>query len=459
MAAAGDERVLRALDPAERYFWLLSHFTSVNAVLIAELSRRIDPDSVVRALAALQRRHPLLRARIGVVDSGPAFVEVAGAIPFTELPVSDGGSLPIPFLMEIPFEPAPSPVARCVYLPVEGEDRSALVLVVHHAMMDGSAAVNLLQQLARLVDAGGDGDLLVPGALPPPLHERFPETLRSPRAVVEVLSEVRAERAGQAAPSAFPFHARDVTEQVPRHDKLVLDAEAARDLVTRARAAGASVTGAVDAALLEATASMFEPRGARVILLASPTDLRPRVEPPLPADDVMLAIGLLCTPYLVSEEGRDTLAGDIGRQITREVARGESHLFYRFARTGTFPATDAGIESFRAWVAETPQNVTLSNLGIVDDAGDPPWVTSLSALMVPGPNQVAFVCAATYRGRIVLHVATDAAKLPAALAERLVSGFAERLGARRVESSVAREASDTGRPRTGVPKPADCSPT
>ena len=79
--AAGDVRVLRVLDPAERYFWLLGHFTSVNAVLIAELSRRIDPDAVVRALGALQRRHPLLRARIEVVDAEPAFVEVAGAHP------------------------------------------------------------------------------------------------------------------------------------------------------------------------------------------------------------------------------------------------------------------------------------------------------------------------------------------------------------------------------------------
>ena len=457
--AAGDVRVLRALDPAERYFWLLGHFTSVNAVLVAELSRRVDPDAVVRALGALQRRHPLLRARIEVVDSEPAFVEVAGAIPLTVLAVGKDEPPPIPLLMERTFEPAPSPVARCVYLPVEGEDRSALVLVVHHAMMDGSAAMTLLQQLTRLVDTGGDGDELAPGALPPPLHEHFPAALQSPRAVVDVLSQVRAERAGQPAPSAFPFHARDVTDRMPRHAKLVLDADAARDLVTRSRAAGVSVTGTVDAALLEATAALFEGQEQRVLFLASPTDLRPRVEPPLPADDVMLAIGMLCTPYLVSEESRDTLAGDIGRQITREVARGESHLFYRFARTGTFPPTDAGIESFRAWVAETPQNVTLSNLGVVDDAGDPPWVISLSAIMVPGPNQVAFVCAATYRGRIVLHVSTDAAKLPAAFADRLVSGFAERLGAQRVESSVAEEAVGSGWPRTGVPQPADCAST
>ena len=101
----------------------------------------------------------------------------------------------------------------------------------------------------------------------------------------------------------------------------------------------------------------------------------------------------------------------------------------------------------------------MSNLGVVDDAGDPPWVISLSAIMIPGPNQVAFVCATTYRGRIVLHLSTDAAKLPAALADRLVSGFAERLGAHRVESSVAEEAVVSAWPRSRVPMPADCAST
>ena len=73
------------------------------------------------------------------------------------------------------------------------------MLVVHHAMMDGSAAMNLLQQLTCLVDAGGDGDELVPGVLPPPLHERFPASLQSPRAVVDVLAQVRAERGAGGA--------------------------------------------------------------------------------------------------------------------------------------------------------------------------------------------------------------------------------------------------------------------
>ena len=64
-------RALRPLDPAERYFWLLGHCASVTGLLMAELDRRLEPDDIARALLALQRRHPLLRARVEVVESEP----------------------------------------------------------------------------------------------------------------------------------------------------------------------------------------------------------------------------------------------------------------------------------------------------------------------------------------------------------------------------------------------------
>jgi len=425
------QRVMRVLDPAERYFWLLGHFTSVNAVLIAELDRRIPAEDLGRALAALQRRHPLLRARIEVVGSELVFTEGQGEIPLTEAPLREDEAIPVEQMMASAFDPAPSPLARCVYLPIEGRDRSVVVVVVHHAMVDGSAASRLLQQLCRLVDAGDAALEVVPGSVPTPLHDRLPAELRPPRAVVDVLSQIRAERQGQPEPSALPFHAREVTAQIPRDDVLVLDPEAARRLVAETRAAGGTVTGKIAAALLQSTAALFEDGDARTICLAAATDLRQRVEPPLPEDDMMVAIGMLCTPYLVSAETGGTLTRTIGEQISREVARGESHLFYRIARIGGFEPTDAGFASFARWVASTPQNITLSNLGVFDHAQDPPWVRRLTATMCPGPNQLAFVTASTYRGELVLNVATDTAKLAPPLAERLVAGIAARTGARR----------------------------
>jgi hypothetical protein len=429
-------RVLRTLDPAERYFWLLGHVANMNLVVVAELERRLDPAAVRGALDALQRRHALLRGRVDVVDGAPAFVEASGEIPLSVMTgrADDAGA--IGWMLNRPFDPDPSPLVRCVYVEGEGDGRSLLALVVHHALVDARGGVRALQQMLRwLADGDGGATAGDPGApsvaVPAALHERFPEELLKPRAVVEILSTIRAERDGQAEPSAFPFHARDAAARVSQSAALVVDPPAAAELVAGARRAGASVTGAVAAAVLQAGAALFGDGEDRTICLATPTDLRVRVTPPID-DDVVLAVGLLCTPYLVSGETAGTLAAEISTQTTREVARGESHLFYRFARAGAFAPSDEGIESFGHAMAATPQNIAVSNAGTIDDAGDPPWVRRMTFVLSPSANQVAFVSVTTYRGELVMHVTTDEAKLPPALAEELVAGIGARLGGTRV---------------------------
>jgi hypothetical protein len=291
----------------------------------------------------------------------------------------------------------------------------------------------LLQVIER-----GDAMLTASDEVPPPLHERFPEALRAPRAAVDVLGAVRAERGGQPSPSEYSFHDRAASALWPRHDLLAMDGDALRSFIGRAKETGSTVTGAVCAAMLQAGACLFATEEPRWLYLASATDLRPRVEPPLALDDAQVAIGMLCTPYLVSEATRDTLGRTIGTQLQREVARGESHLFYRFARAGTYAPTEAGFAAFAKWVHSTPQNITVSSLGIIDDAGDPPWVRRLTTTMPAGLNQVAFVTSATYRGELMLNVSTDAAKLPEDVTDRFVAEIAARTGARIEQTTTYR---------------------
>ncbi len=425
-------RVLRGLDPAERYFWLLGHGANMNLVVLAELARRLDPEDLRRALAAVQRRHPLLRARVDVVDGEPVFVEVAGEIPLSALAAPDDVVGAVGAMLNRPFDPDPGPLVRCVHLDGEGGDRSVVALIVHHALADARGGVRALQQVLRRAAAGDAGDETVSAVVPPPLHERFPAGLQRPRAAVEVLSTIRAERDGQAAPSVFPFHRRGAADRVTRYAALVIDPPAAARLVSEARREGVSVTGTIAASVLQAGAALFGNGGDRTICLAVPTDLRARVQPPIGDDDVVLAIGVLCTPYLVSDTTKGTLARVIGEQITREVDRGESHLFYRFARAGAFPVSAEGIESFGTSMAATPQNIAVSNLGVIDDAGDPPWVRRMTFALSPSANQVAFASVTMYRGELVVNVATDEAKLPVSVAEQLVSGVEARLGGVRV---------------------------
>ncbi len=424
--------VLRALDPAERYFWLLGHVANMNLVMLAELECRVEPADLRRALDALQRRHPLLRAGVEVRDGEPVFVEAAAEIALGD-PTAPGDGASFRSLVERPFA-ASGPLARCVYAPAAGEDRSTVALVVHHALVDARAGVRALQHMLGWIDAG-DGGPGVRGSVPPPLHERFPAALRSPRAAVGVLSTIRAERDGQAEPAAFACHA-GAAARTSRYARLVLPPAAVRRLVEAARAEGTSVTGAIAAAVLQSAAALDGAGEDRTICLAVPTDLRSRVEPPIAADDVVVAIGLLCTPYRVCAETEPTLARDIGEQVAREVARGESHLFYRFARAGSFAVSGGGIESFGTWLAASAQNVAVSNVGVVDDTGDPTWVRRVTFALSPAANQVAFVSVTTYRGELLLTVATDEAKLPLRAAEQLVAGIGARLGAARMRTDL-----------------------
>ena len=421
--------VLRALDPAERYFWLLGQIASVNAVLSAYVDRTFEEGELRAALRGLQRRHPFLRARVDVVDGEPVFVEAEGEIPLTVLPLGPGQPSRTAQMHVWPFEAAPHPLACCVYEPVEGEARSVVTLIVHHVLVDGNMARSVLQLMMRMIERG-DFDIGVSEVVPDPLHARFPEALRAPRAAVEVLREVRTEREDQAPTSEFSFHQRLVRGLRPRHDLLLIEGDALATFLARVRERGASVTGFVGAAILQAGAALFGTDEPRMLNFASAVDLRPRVEPPLPMDSAQVAIGMLCTPYLVSGATQDTLALTIGDQLGREVARGEGHLFFRFARINSFPPTDAGIAAFADWVDSSPQNITVSSLGRIDDEGDPPWLRRFAFTMLAGPNQVTFTSTMTYRGELVFCVATDSNKLPPEVTDRFVAEIVARTGAR-----------------------------
>lgn len=407
----------------------------MTGVFLAYADRVFDEAELAAALAAVQRRHPLLRARVEPVEGEYAFVKVDGPIPLTVRPLLPGEPVPVAELHVAPFPPPPHPLVKCISFPVRGEDRSVLAIVMHHVFLDGSSGMNLLRQFSRAL-AGDESELGPSDEVPPALHSRFTPDVASPRAAVDVLGAVRAEREGQPPPAVFPFHDRYAPSVIPRHDLLVVDGDELEALLRSAKAAGATVTGWIDAAFLEAAADLFDDDEPHWVCLASATDLRHRVEPPLPFDDMQLAIGMVATPYLVSEATHDTLARDIGEQIAREVARGESHLFYRFARTATYPPTDEGLAAFAKWVDSTPQNVTISSVGRVDDTGDPPWLRRIAATMVPGPNQISFTAAMTYRGEMVLNVSTDIAKLPPAKADHFVRGLVTRLGARNEQTTT-----------------------
>ena len=407
-------------------------------VFLADVDRTFTERELTDALAAVQTRHPFLRAQVEVVDDDYAFVEVGGDIPVVVRPLAPGEPVPVAEMQMWPLPEAPHALATCVYLPVTGEDRSVLALLMHHVFLDGSSGLYLMRQFLRAL-AGTEHDLDVSHDVPPALHSRFSPELTSARGATRVLGAIREERARAASAGRLPVPRPARTRHPSAARQAGREWRRLRCAARRRRRPRGQPSRATSARRSSSRPPRCSTTTRRTGSVSpSATHLRPRVDPPLPHDDMQLAIGLVCTPYLVSAETSATLGRDIGDQIRREVERGESHLFYRFARTAAYPPTDEGVAAFMKWVDSTPQNVTLSSTGLQDDTGDPPWVHSITATMLPGPNQLSFTSVTTYRGEMILNVSTDIAKLPPPLVDRLVEGVMARLGARRAQTTTYR---------------------
>jgi NRPS condensation-like uncharacterized protein len=422
-----DTVVLRPLDPMERYFWMLGQLEAMNIVGLAELDRQLDVDALTEAVRAVQLRHPLLQARVEVVDGEYVFVAAPDPIPLTVTTVEGAEWLAEAEAgFDVPFPEAPAPLARCVYLPFSDGERSVLLVLVHHAMGDGRSVCCVVQQILRYIDEGSGGPLDVVEVSGPPT-ERFPKEISAPRHRVEVLGAIRQERKGLPDPTVFPFHHREVRSRSMKLDRFEVPADEIEGLRDAARALGTTLHGLLGAAGLESASDLLDQPSERLIYLATTTDLRSRMEPPLPEDGVCVAVGLLPTPYLVSPHGDPQLGSRISEQTRREVARGESHLFYTIMRAGSFAASPEGLAQFAQWVATTPQNVTISNVGVIDDTGDPPWVRLVGVHLGTSSNQVAFLALTTYRGHLTITSQTDRDKLSPELIERFLAGVKARL--------------------------------
>ena len=84
----------RALGSIERGCWLIDQTAPMNVVAIAAVRGAIELPRLHAALAAVQRRHPLLRVCVQVQADGPAFFSDRCAIPVVRMArVSFGGTI------------------------------------------------------------------------------------------------------------------------------------------------------------------------------------------------------------------------------------------------------------------------------------------------------------------------------------------------------------------------------
>jgi len=145
-----------------------------NSPVVVRLAGDLDPAAMARALAAVTRRHEVLRATFHEVGGVPV-QRITAPAPFP-LPVADLSAVPAAVReatasrlaaaeSERPFELSRGPLLRGLLLRLE-EREHVLILNLHHIVSDGWTAGVLIREVAELYRAAREGRRAVLPDLP-----------------------------------------------------------------------------------------------------------------------------------------------------------------------------------------------------------------------------------------------------------------------------------------------------
>ena len=160
---------VRRLGGVEQWFFAMDQHRPNHFSLVANVAGSLDGDRFADALAAVQRRHPLLNVAIGRDEEGLlAFVrrpQPSRPIPLTIKPYhSTTWEAELGREAGARIRSDHCPLVRALVL--SGRDQSDIILTIHHCIADGLALVFLMRDLLRAVQGGAS-----PGLLDIPLAE------------------------------------------------------------------------------------------------------------------------------------------------------------------------------------------------------------------------------------------------------------------------------------------------
>jgi len=253
---------LRTLGALEHIFWLIDQERPMHFAVAAEIAGTRAPAEWRRALDLLQMRHPMLNVRI-VARHGsvPLFCTARSPIPLRIVEVfGHTWQSVVGEELATPFDPDAAPLVRAVV--ISGDIGSTLVLVAHHAVADGMSLVFLVRDILRALHAAPLE------ALPmPPSQDEL-------AALAEVQVRAGSDNGADAPPGAAgTFRCADGAHPTVRGRRL--DLELTQRIRDRAREEGASVHGAVCAALAIAGRQLSTGWRAAPVRFLSPINTRP----------------------------------------------------------------------------------------------------------------------------------------------------------------------------------------
>jgi hypothetical protein len=321
----------RRLIPIEQSKEILNRRLGSSNVLVASrISGPMTPEILRRALDLLQRRHPRLRSTIEGPDEDLRFKdERAAPIPLAVEPsMGESGDLAVE-LREInrPIDSRSCLLRATLLQPGTSGASCRLILLAHHAAIDGGSLLELLEDLVRFcrrLHAGEpmQGADVEPLALLPSAHDLMPAGLRSLRGRVGTwVHGLRTRRRLRR----FRARTLPVERLVPPRERVsgvvrrVLDADRLRRLRARCDESGTSMHGLLCAALLFAVARRLHATGPGdgvPLVCRTSVNLRQKLQPAVGRKDLGLFASFLLTFHrLRPDTTLDALATEVLEQL------------------------------------------------------------------------------------------------------------------------------------------------
>lgn len=336
-----DTRTTRRLGSFERAQALTAELFAFNVVLVVRLDGLLASGVLRRALDEVQRRYPLLRARIEGRGRRRRFeVEAPGEVESIPLRNVERSGLDawqgfVEAELGTGFDTEAGPLARC--LRVGGADGSAseLVLTFHHMIVDAASVLHVAQEILHLCSPAAPMEVPEPQDLPRSADALFPPAFRAPRRwpaslrflAAQALDEIafRWRSRGRPLPSlGGPVQCRILT--------LALTEEESTAFVRATRRQRVGLYSALSAAMLLAVVRRrYGDQAGFHRYFAFPL-LRSYLSPPVAADVVAGYLTTMRKTLRVEpQEGLWHAAATIHQQVDRAVKRGERFLASRWS--------------------------------------------------------------------------------------------------------------------------------
>ena len=467
--------MLRYLDPAEHYFWLLDQVSSMNFAVMAEFDQPQNINSLQDSLDYLQQKQTIFRLAINNDDQDKLLLQTHPySIQVEQFTTNDSWQPVIGKALAQRFS-FKQPLIRALYIQQQDSQQarqtSCVALLFNHAIADGRSGTELLRQwLDILADkkpayleisdhTQGNSKQIALAAL----HKKLPSELNIigqdeeiARRLEQKKTEIRRYGRPQQLPRLKPIvlsgettkkDAVETKAEVRQHSfkteissPHILSFELTPELSTRLKETCQKHQVRIHSALTAAQLMAIyqhelnqnnnpdtgndNPQDV-TLCLTSPVDMRRYFDNEQPA--LGMHTTLLSSVYrLTPESDFWSLAQQADEELHQQLQRDDAAFFYQFIRPELIPFTDEVMTEFNTATLRTAPQTLISNLGVVAPSANSD-VQRISFALCPMPFQPLFTAVTHYKGKLHLNITYDSVRLDDQSAQQVAEGILQQL--------------------------------